>query len=248
MTAQKTGGVVRAQPLGCGVIQWRHTSVLIRADIFAAAHERGLNFSHECNRALADLVDIDYDQQQLPEETPAEPVLVAPEQEGPSHAPPDSGTGRTPLPPVINADDPATPIHVLKLKKERTSGHARKEPAATPRSVHADPEVHAPQFPETSALRRTRETTKKPAPDKKKRESAIKRFVTTKLARGEGSDDGENVIAKDEMYQLFVRWCRIHSISGIPDKRSFGVALKNRFVMQEAAVKGSPCWINVKIR
>jgi hypothetical protein len=236
MTAQKTGGV-----------QWRHTSVLIRADIFAAAHERGLNFSHECNRVLADLVDIDYDQQQLPEETPAEPVLVAPEQ-GPSHAPPGSGTGRTPLPPVINADDPATPIHVLKLKKERVSRNAQKDPAAAPRSVHTPPEVHAPQFPAKSASRRTREKTKKPNPEKKKRESSIKRFVTTKLTRGEGNDTGENVIAKDEMYQLFVRWCRIHSISAIPDKRSFGVALKNRFVMQEAAVKGSPCWINVKIR
>ena len=236
MTAQKTGGV-----------QWRHTSVLIRADIFAAAQERGLNFSHECNRALADLVDIDYDQQQLPEETPAEPVLVVPEQ-GASHAPPGSKTGRTPLPPVINADDPATPIHVLKLKNERIPRHAQKDPAAAPRSVHAPGEVHAPQFPERSASRRTRGTTKKPGPEKKKRESAIKRFVTTKLARGDGGDAGENVIAKDEMYQLFVRWCRIHSISAIPDKRSFGVALKNRFVMQEAAVKGSPCWINVKIR
>jgi hypothetical protein len=247
MTAQKTGGVVRAQPLGCGVIQWRHTSVLIRADIFAAAHERGLNFSHECNRALADLVDIDYNQQQLPEETPAEPVLVAPEQ-GPSHTLPGSETGKMPLPPVINADDPATPIHVLKLKKERISRHAQKEPAAASRSVHAPGEVHAPQFPETSDSRRTWKKTKKPGPGKKKRESTIKRFVTTKLARGEGSDAGENVIAKDEMYQLFVRWCRIHSISAIPDKRSFGVALKTRFVMQEAAVKGSPCWINVKIR
>jgi hypothetical protein len=247
MTAQKTGGVVRAQPLGCGVIQWRHTSVLIRADIFAAAHERGLNFSHECNRALADLVDIDYDQQQLPEETPAEPVLVAPEQ-GPSHTLPGSGTGKMPLPPVINADDPATPIHVLKLKKEHVRETAPKEPASAPRSVHAQPEVHAPQFPGTPASQRTREKTKKPAPDKKKRENAIKRFVTTKLVRGGGGDDGENVIAKDEMYQLFVRWCRIHSITAIPDKRSFGVALKNRFVMQEAAVKGSPCWINVKIR
>lgn len=236
MTAQKTGGV-----------QWRHTSVLIRADIFAAARERGLNFSHECNRAIADLVGIDYDQQQLPEETPAEPVLVAPEQ-GPSHAPPGSGTGRTPLPPVINADDPATPIHVLTLKKERIRETAQKESAAAARPVHTQPEAESRQSFKTAALQKTRGKTKKPAPGKKERENAVKRFVTTKLSRSDGGDGGENIIARDEMYQLFVRWCRIHSITTIPDKRSFGVALKNRFVMQEGTVNGAPCWINVKIR
>jgi hypothetical protein len=149
---------------------------------------------------------------------------------------------------VINADDPATPIHVLTLKKERIRETAQKGSAAAARPVQTQPEAESRQSFETAALQKTREKTKKPAPGKKKRESAIQRFVTTKLARGEGSDAGENIIARDEMYQLFVRWCRIHSITAIPDKRSFGVALKNRFVMQEGSVNGAPCWINVKIR
>ena len=61
-------------------VQWRHTSVLIRDDIFSSARKKGLNLSHECNQALADRLGLDYHQQQLPSETITEPVIIASEQ------------------------------------------------------------------------------------------------------------------------------------------------------------------------
>jgi hypothetical protein len=226
MTARRTGEV-----------QWRHTPVLIRADIFAAAQEQGINISHECNRALAGIVGIDYRQQLLPQETVTAPVIIAveplssPEQPGP-------GAGKKPLRPVMNADDPATPVHVKILKKESAVQNVRGETGSARHPAAQSRTGPAP------AQKKERESAAK----KKGRDDAIRRFVTTRLVRIDGSDGGENVIAKDEMYQLFVRWCRANSIAPAPDKRSFFVALKNKFVMKEGSVDGTPCWINVRLR
>lgn len=236
MTSQKQGG-----------LQWRHTSVLLRSDIFAAAQERGLNISNECNRTLADLVGIDFNQQQILEEAIAEPVIIAPESKV-IHPNSLFVPGRIGLPPVINADDPTTPIQVLNLKKEHSHRHMPKEstPIDSPLKFHRD--TNKPHTSKKPVIHRTVEKTKKNTKERRGKDNAIKRFVTTKLLRTDVGDSGQNVIAKDEMYQLFIRWCRTQSIKSIPDKKSFGVTLKNQFVMHDASVDGTTCWINVKIR
>ena len=56
---------------------WRQTPVLVRADIFSQAHEQGIDISDTCNRALADLLGIDYRQQQLDNVPVPPPVIIA---------------------------------------------------------------------------------------------------------------------------------------------------------------------------
>lgn len=229
---------------GAGV-QWRHTSVVIRADIYAKVHDRGINISDECNRALADLVGIDYSQQQLPEEVPFDPVIITSEQIKPPTS--DSGTGKKSLRPVINADDPATPAEVLQLKKDRISRPIHPEPATAPAPAHTGPDIPARQK-SAQSRRRIPEKERKPPLEKKARGNVIKRFVSARVMRTDAGEGGESSIAKDEMYQLFVRWCRAHSVSPIPDRRSFGIALKNRFVIGDATINGIPSWVNIKVK
>jgi hypothetical protein len=237
MTAQKREGV-----------QSRHSSVLIRADIFARAQEEGRNISHECNRALADLMGIDYQQQQIPEETITGPVIIASEQASP-RSPAGEQPGKKVPGPVMNADDPGTPVHVLKQKKERVVRPSATEPDTAPSQAHTRDDISGAQVHGIPAARGMREKAKKGAAvGKKQPENAIKRFVHARLVRTEGGSGSDNRIAKDDMYQLFVRWCRANSITPVPDRRSFGVALKTRFVMQDSSANGMPCWIDVKLR
>lgn len=236
MTTQKEKGV-----------QWRHTSVLIRADIFARANEEGLNFSNECNRALADRLDIDYDQQQLPEETPVPPVIIASDKKIHPPSPSESGV-KSLVRPVMNADDPMTPVQVLEAKKE----HLKRLPKKEPEKIHDVPDTSRerklpPPSKEKGVIRSQKENAKK-AGAKKTKDRAIKRFIDDKLLRTDSGEGGTDIMGKDEMYQLFVRWCRLHSILPIPDRRTFGVALKNRFVIRDAMVDGIPYWVNVKLR
>ncbi len=235
MTAKKGEGV-----------QWRHTSVLIRADIFAHVHERGLNISHECNRALADLVGIDYRQQQLPEEAPAEPVIIASEQKT-ARATGGLGQENGSLRPVLNADDPTTPGTVLQQKKD-TAHRPRQKSAVVSGAGQIKEPDRTPQPAQPVSLPRSR-TREKAEPAKMKgRETAIRRFVSTKVVRTDAESSGGGVVPKDEMYQRFVRWCRANSVSPVPDRRSFSVALKNRFVIQETTVNNVPCWVNVTMK
>jgi hypothetical protein len=235
MTARKGDGT-----------QWRHTPVLIRNDIFSLAQKRGLNLSHECNQALADRLGLDYHQQQLPSETVAEPVIIAAEQK-PGPAPRFSPPKEQVLPPVLNADDPKTPAKVLLQKKEPAARipHQKRDIAPVPKQDKpqdsAVPSPHpeaSPQVPKKDNVKST---------EKKGKENAVRRFVNEKVIRTDAEGTEGSVVQKDEMYQRFVRWCRAHSVSPIPDKRSFGVAMKNRFVIQDGTVNGETCWINVKL-
>ena len=82
--------------------QWRQTSVVIRADIFLKAGEMGLDISNECNQALAHLVGIDYQQQQINDRTISDHTIHG------SGTPPKGTEQTTPKPqapvlhPVIN--------------------------------------------------------------------------------------------------------------------------------------------------
>jgi hypothetical protein len=235
MTAHDKGGA-----------RWRHTTVLIRADIFASVHEQGIDISNECNRALADLVGIDYHQQLLEEEAAIKPVIVARDGKTARSAP-DPNLKNSPLRPVLNAEDPATPATVLQQKKDRPPRQADKKSGVdsgqgqeTQQESSARP---APPAPLAGSRKKER-----PQPSKRMGgDKAIRRFVSTKVVRTDAGSGGGGV-PKDEMFQRFVRWCKANSVSPVPDKRSFSVALKNRFAVQESTVNHVPCWLNVTMK
>jgi hypothetical protein len=235
MTAHKGDGV-----------QWRHTSVLIREDIFALARKKGLNLSHECNQALSDRLGLDYHQQQLPSETITEPVIIASEKKL-GHAPGSLSSQEMALPPVLNADDPKTPGRVLLQKKEPVVHPHHQKNAATPVPLQDKPQDSKAQSPNLKEPSQDPKKEKAKTNGRKGKENAVKRFVNEKVTRIDAEVGDGSSVTKDEMYQRFVRWCRAHSVSPIPDKRSFGVAMKNRFVIQDSTVNNEPCWINVKV-
>ena len=214
---------------------WRQTSVVIRDDIFEMAHEQKIDISDAVNQALAERLGIDYRQQKIPEGNVPEPVFIAPNAPPslPGHAPAKQGV--TPATAIINADDPraAKAVKSRNLPKE---SHAREVPAA-PAPV---PEKEAvPSLPIPS------EKAKKPAPSRKKKEDSPKLFFTSTVLR---DDAATASVIKDEMYYAFERWCRDHRILTIPDKKSFGVILKNQFAVKEKMVNGTPTWIGVKLK
>jgi hypothetical protein len=219
--------------------QWRHTSVVLREDIFDEALRLGLDISDECNRALADLMGIDYRQQQLQEAAVPQPVIIADA----------GGTGsrqlkKEDLPavsPVINADDPRA-AHTVKREKVQKVTRGREtapvpEPAASP----------APDAPAQKGGRVPSRKQKREAPPagKKKREDAIRKFIAEKLSR---TDQPDAFITKDEVYSAFSRWCRDHRITPVPDRRSVSVALKNRYAFTEKTIDGISVWIHVRLR
>jgi len=235
MTAHKGDGV-----------QWRHTSVLIREDIFFSAQKKGLNLSHECNMALADRLGLDYHQQQLHSETLAEPVIVASEQK-PGRATGSLSPQEMTRLPVLNADDPKTPARVLLQKKEPVVHPRHQKNAAAPVPLQDKPQDSKAPSPNLKESAQDPKKEKAKTNGRKGKENAVKRFVNDKVTRIDAEVGDGSIITKDEMYQRFVRWCRAHSISPIPDKRSFGVAMKNRFVIQDSTLNNEPCWINVKL-
>ena len=109
---------------------WRQTGVLIRSDIFDEAERQHVDISGECNAALARRLGIAF---AAPGQSGTGEIV--PQQEGMTPAP-----AGTPIPPVINADDPASPAKVLKEKKE-----AARKPRTAHRPAHS-PE-HQPPTP-----------------------------------------------------------------------------------------------------
>jgi len=221
--------------------QWRQTSVLIRADIFLKAGELGLDISNECNLALADKMGIDYRQQQLNDRLIADPVIL------------DADTRikelkitsrKTPSPdihPVINADDPAAISKVMK---------AKQRPTVKP--VPDVPVLDESTLITTGTAQKTAERGvstggkgKAVAPDNKKKDEGLKKFVAAKIIRVDADDA---VVTKDEMYQAFTRWCRDHRIVAVPERKVFATSLKNKFAFTEKTVHGTPCWMNVQIK
>ncbi|WP_424029864.1 hypothetical protein [Methanoregula sp.] len=213
---------------------WQQTQVLIRSDIIAAAEREHLDISDECNRVLAKRLGIEY----LPILTIKPPVesrgIIAPV------IVPTVRAIRAPVaPPVINAEDPTVPGKVLMERKERKAPAATK-PRAPPQEP-ALPHAVAPTVPAVPA---------KVAPKtgrKGKKEDAIKRFVSTRIMR-ETDESPDAIIAKDDLYQRFERWCRDHDYATIPDRRTFFVALKNKYALAERTVGGVPSWISIRIK
>ncbi|MHB8164469.1 MAG: hypothetical protein ACYDDV_08970 [Methanoregula sp.] len=212
---------------------WRHTSVIVRADIYTKAHEQGIDISNICNKALADLLGVDYCQQQLDDVPVPRPVIIA-LNSPPADAREHISSARTAEnSPVINADDPAasTAVRSTKRQPKIKPGPKEKEPVPVPagRKEGVAPAGEAP----------------KPAAGKTQRGDGLKKFVSTKITR---SDVVDAVISKDDMYQAFTRFCREHKVTQVPDRKAFTIALKNKFAFFDKTVNGVPSWVNVRLK
>ena len=221
--------------------QWRQTTVVIRSDIFLKAVEIGLDISNECNLALANQTGIDYQQQHLSDRVIADPVIL----DADTQIKELKKTGRkTPIPdihPVINADDPTAISKVMKAKQRPPVKPVAEVPVlkdSAPITSGISQKIPA----KGGALRGRGKTV---APDKKKKDDSLKKFVAAKIIRLDADDA---VVTKDEMYQAFTRWCRDHRIAAVPERKVFATSLKNKFAFTEKTVNGIACWMNVQIK
>jgi hypothetical protein len=217
---------------------WHRTTILVRADILESARAHKTDINGICNQALADLLGIDLRQQPiglLPEPVP---VMVAPDA-SPATPVKSAQEPRIPLHPVINADDPAAVKKVIQAKK---TPPAAKIPAAEP--AREEPQMMQEPGKEAIPVPRSPAKIKVPA-GKRGKEDIIKKFVAEKISRGEPDDSS---VPKDEMYDLFARWCRDQRVTPVPERRRLTIALKNQFALAEKMVAGIPCWQNVRIK
>ncbi|PKL64644.1 MAG: hypothetical protein CVV32_08225 [Methanomicrobiales archaeon HGW-Methanomicrobiales-3] len=216
---------------------WRTTSVLVRADIFAQAQERGIDISDTCNQALADLLGVDYRQQQLDSVPVPPPVIIAKDggvQDSVARAPQTS-----PRPPVINADDPKAAGTIATTRRQP----AKKTAAPPPQEPPAPAPEKRPAEATKAAAPAPAPKGKRTAPKKAEKGDPIKKFIAAMIVR---EDDSSAVIAKEELYQIFSRWCREQKVSMVPDQKAVTVALKTRFAFTEKNAGGKPCWTNVR--
>jgi len=141
-------------------IVWRQTSVVIRADILLKAAEMGLDISNECNQALAHLVGIDYQQQQINQTPPKQPIPV--------------------LHPVINAEDP-TAISKVKTKKQAAVKSipvaAEIPPGGTTVPLQSPVQALSPAGKGKTG-----------ASEKKKKDDTLKKFISTRISRVDAED------------------------------------------------------------
>ena len=219
MSARKVSGIA-----------WRQVRVLIRSDILERSEEQHININDECNAALARKTGVEYTGER-PQKTAQELPVIAAQELVPA---------ATALRPVINADDPTTPAKVLR---EKTVAAVLKPHAVHPPASANNPAPSPHPAPEAVAGK-----PKKPAADKKKKESAIKKFVSTRIVRANEDAGTDAVIPKDDLYQRFERWCREHSVTPVPDRRAFTVALKNQYVIAERTIGGEPYWVNIRLK
>jgi len=209
---------------------WQQVTVLLRSDIVAAAEKKRLDVNDECNRVLAARLGISYPPPIRTLSHPSSRVIVAP----------DAAPARTAVPaaapPVINAEDPTVPGKVLREKKEKKAVPAQKphEPAPAKAAPAAPPAaVSAKPAPKTRA--------------KGRKGDPIQRFVSTRIVR-EAEEGPDAIIAKDELYQRFERWCRDQDYGAVPERRVFSVELKNKYAFLERTVGGTPSWVSLRLK
>jgi hypothetical protein len=221
--------------------QWRQTTVVIRSDIFLKAVELGLDISNECNLALANQMGIDYRQQHLSDRVITDPVIL----DADTQTKELKRTSRkTPMPdihPVINADDPTAITRVMKAKQRPPVKPVAEVPALKDSAsiTSATSQKTPVKGASIGGIGKT------VAPDKKKKDDSLKKFVAAKIIRVDADDA---VVTKDDMYQAFTRWCRDHRIAAVPEQKVFATSLKNKFAFTEKTVNGIPFWMNVQIK
>jgi hypothetical protein len=106
----------------------------------------------------------------------------------------------------------------------------------------------SPVPPAAAGDRRAATKGAKRSQQKKGKEDLVRQFVIKKILRTDPGEEEVHRTAKDELYQIFVRWCRAKPGAAVPDKRAFSVALKNRFVLEDITADGIQYWNNVKLR
>jgi len=214
------------KPAGTGGQQVR---IMVRSDILSAAERNGLDIGEVCNRALAGRLGIAYAAE--PPEKKAPPDIVAQ-----PAVPPRTAQPPAPPSPVINAEDPTMPGKVIRERKEKKAAPVQ-EPAARKKA----PLPVAPAAPPAPVPKG------KKAAKGSKKEDAIKKFVSTKIAR-ETDESPETIVAKDDLYERFGRWCRDHDYATVPDRRAFTIALKNKYAFGERTVGGVPSWYGIRVK
>jgi hypothetical protein len=221
--------------------QWRQTTVVIRSDIFLKAVELGLDISNECNLALANQTGIDYRQQHLSDRVIADPAILDADTQTKELK---KTSRKTPLPdihPVINADDPTAITKVMKATQRLQIKPVAEDPILKDSSPVSS--GIAQKTPVKGGVIAGRG--KVIAPEKKKKDDILKKFVVAKIIRVDADDA---VVTKDDMYQAFTRWCRDHRIVTIPERKVIATSLKNKFALTEKTINGNPCWMNVRMK
>jgi hypothetical protein len=231
MTGKKEGSAI-----------WHDTTVVLRSDIYREAVVRGIDISDACNQALASLTGTEYHQIQLEEVPVPPPVIVARNGSLPQTSGEIKKAVSQKLHPVINADDPAAPSTVVQAKA-RPAKKAPAEPAAPiPAPAPASPEE---QTPATPAKKATSQKERAAPAKKRSKGDALKTFFASKIVRME---EAGAVVSKDELYELFARFCRDHRITPVPERKAVTVALKNQFALNEKNVNGTPCWTGIRLK
>lgn len=222
---------------------WHHTTVVLQEDIYRQALALGIDISDACNRALAGLTGSEYNQQR--EEVPAPPPVIIAKNGGSPHI--HGEIKRSPdqkLHPVINADDPAAPTKVVAAKtavKKAPAEHPAPVPAPGPATPKEKPSPDPAPTVKRAAIQKDRDTPVK----KKAKGDALKKFFSAKIAR---SDDAGDNMGKDELYELFVRFCHDHRVTPVPERKAVTVALKNQFALTEKTVNGTACWTGIRLK
>ena len=220
---------------------WHRTTILVRADILESARAHKTDINGVCNQALADLLNIDMRQQPLGSLPAPVPVLIAPDGAPETPVKPVREL-KTPQHPVISADDPSAVTNVKRAKKILPVPIA-KGPAAE--SSDDKSQTKQEQKPVAAPVLKIPAKHKMPVAGKRGKEDAIKKFIAEKVLRGEPDDA---TLPKDEIYELFCRWCRDRKIVPVPERRRFTLALKNQFALAEKTVNSVPCWLNIRIK
>jgi hypothetical protein len=227
---------------------WHHTTVVLRSDIYQQALEQGINISDACNQALASLTGNEYHRQK-PEEAPTPPpVIIARNGASPdAHGEIKNAASRK-LHPVINADDPTAPAKVVQAKTPAKKVPAEPiAPAPVPMPVmEKEKPVAAPAAVPAATPRKAAAQKEKPAATRKRAKGdALKTFFSSKIVR---TDDAVAGVNKDELYDLFARFCREHRISPVPERKAVTIALKNQFALTEKNLNGTACWTGIRLK
>jgi hypothetical protein len=219
--------------------------VVLREDIYRQALVQGIDISDACNRAIASLTGREYHRQEREEVPPPQPVIIARAGSSP-HAPGELKKSRSQkLHPVINADDPAAPARVVQAKAQPL----KKAPAEPPAPLPAP----APVSPEEKPVADPAATTKKAAvprghtasSKKRSKGDTLKTFFSSTIAR---TDDAGDRVGKDDLYEIFIRFCHDHRITPVPERRAVTVTLKNQFALTEKLVDGTSCWTGIRLK
>jgi len=226
---------------------WHHTTVVLREDIYRQALSQKIDISDACNRALASLTGSEYHRHRREEVPAQQPVIIA--RAGSSTRAPGEPR-KSPsqnLHPVINADDPAAPARVVQAEKQKV----KKVPAETPAPVPVpspapvSPDEKPVGAPAAGTIKTAIKKGLSASSKKRSKGDALKTFFSSKIARTD--DTGDNV-GKDELYELFARFCRDHRITPVPERRAVTVALKNQFALAEKLVEGTPSWTGIRLK